>query len=84
MSKEEKQPRNLASKPDRDNSGRGQGRTPRKKFYRKNKHKTTSQGTFKGDVEGIKEHTFVWSQLRTKKWITSREKFIDYASRKYG
>lgn len=79
MSDEEKQQR------DREVNGDGREiRSPRKKFYRKKPNKGTQSSTYKGEIEAIKEHTFVWSQLKTKKWITSREKFIEYASAKYG
>ena len=56
-----------------------------KKKYRKKPQKASvSSPPFKGSVKEIEDHTFVWSEIRTKKWITSREEFIEYASRKYG
>ena len=39
---------------------------------------------FKGETTSIKDYVFVHSQLHTKKWITSRQKFIDYAAKTYG
>ena len=39
---------------------------------------------FKGAQEEIKDHTFVHDLIKTKKWITSKEKFIEFAGTKYG
>ena len=58
-----------------------------KKQYPYNKSKKAARpaaAVFKGKQEEIKDHAFVFSQIKTKKWITSREKFIEYAGRKYG
>mmetsp|Transcript_19900 Transcript_19900/g.55437 ORF Transcript_19900/g.55437 Transcript_19900/m.55437 type:complete len:344 (+) Transcript_19900:267-1298(+) len=57
----------------------------RNKYRKKPTQKASiSTPSFKGSVAEIANHTFVWSEIRTKKWITSREEFIEYASRKYG
>ena len=39
---------------------------------------------FKGGQEEIKDYPFVYDQLKSKKWIISREKFIDFAGKKFG
>ena len=39
---------------------------------------------FKGAQEEFKDHTFVYDLIKTKKWITSKEKFIEFAGTKYG
>ena len=48
---------------------------------RNNKHTTTA---FEGDCSDLRGHTFVWSEIKTKKWIKSKEAFLDYVGTKYG
>ena len=50
----------------------------------KNKWEPVPKTTFKGETTSIKDYVFVHSQLHTKKWITSRKKFINYAGKTYG
>lgn len=57
-------------------------RTPKKKKMISNVTNTTSG--FVGGCKALKDNVFVFSQLNTKRWITSREKFIDYACTTYG
>ena len=39
---------------------------------------------FKGESPSLKDYVFVHSQIHTKKWITARQKFVNYASKTYG
>ena len=50
----------------------------------KNKWEPVPKTTFKGETTSIKDYVFVYSQLHTKKWMTSRQKFINYAGKTYG
>ena len=50
----------------------------------KNKWEPVPKTTFKGETTSIKDYVFVYSQLHTKKWITSRQKFINYIGKTYG
>ena len=57
----------------------------KKKYgYKGKKAARPAVAVFKGALEEIKDHTFVYSQIKTKKWMASREKFIDYAGTEYG
>ena len=39
---------------------------------------------YKGEIASIKDHVFVFNQIHSKKWITARKKFINYAAKTYG
>ena len=58
----------------------------KKKYgYKGKKAARPAVAVFKGALEEIKDHTFVFSQIKTKKWmISSREKSIEYAVKIYG
>jgi hypothetical protein len=49
-----------------------------------NKNTKGIGSSFKGPIDELKDHTFVYSQIKSKKWITSKKKFIEYAGTKYG
>ena len=56
------------------------------RFRRKGKGGTPQAATptFKGEITSLKDEVFIHSQIHTKKWITARQKFINYASKTYG
>jgi hypothetical protein len=53
------------------------------KRYNKAKAKPANV-VFKASINEIKDPTFTYSQIKSKKWITSRKKFIEYAGTTHG
>ena len=62
----------------------GNGDEAHNNTKRKNKWKPVPKTTFKGETTSLENYVFVHSQLHTKKWMTSRKKFINYAGKTYG
>ena len=59
----------------------------KKKSSSKSSSTTTikkSASKFKGNTEGIEEHTFTFDPQMNRKWMMSRLAFIEYAGREYG
>jgi hypothetical protein len=56
------------------------------RFRKKGKGTTPQMAApaFKGEITSLKDEVFIHSQIHTKKWITARQKFINYASKSYG
>ena len=70
---------------DKDNKGHvGNSDEAHNNTKERNKWKPVPKTTFKGETTSIEDYVFVHSQLHTKKWMTSRQKFIDYAGKTYG
>ena len=60
----------------------------KKRSYKSSKKKRLNNSTnnvaFKGGCPALKDNVFIHSQIHTKKWITARQKFIDYAGKTNG